>query len=92
MSDDRVSALERALSELQVKPQEKLDKLDTLLLLLLQQQQLQPTELPAQPITPVSASPHVQSSRPVVLTEFDGDHTNGVAFLNSCQTYICFSR
>jgi hypothetical protein len=92
MSDDRVSVLERAFSEMQAREAKTQEKLDTLISLMMhqQQQQARSTTPPLQPPTPVLAPTrsHVQPPRPAVPSDFDGDRSKGQAFLNSCQTYI----
>ena len=81
MSDDRVSALEQALSELQAGTQQRFDTI--LQLLMEQQRQRTPT-----PPTIPSPTPRIRAPPPALPSEFDGDRSKGPAFLNSCQTYI----
>ena len=40
------------------------------------------------PPSPPAIPPKSRKARPLVPTEFDGDRSKGIAFLNSCQTYI----
>ena len=44
--------------------------------------------IPTNPASPSPVPPKSRKVRPSVPTEFDGDHSKGIAFLNSCQTYI----
>src|SRR5882757_169635 len=84
MSDDRVSALERALSKLQAREAETQQKLDTVLQLLIEQRQ----QTPIPPLSVTSPTPWIRAPPPALPSEFDGDRSKGPAFLNSCQTYI----
>jgi len=38
---------------------------------------------------PTPVAPKAHGLKPALPLEFDGDHTKGMAFLNSCQVYIC---
>lgn len=86
MSDDRVSALERAFSGLQAQQTETQKTLDSMLQILIQQQQNKTP--PLHTPTPTYSTPNVRAPPPALPTEFDGDRNRGSAFLNSCQTYI----
>lgn len=93
MNDDRVSVLEQAFSGLQTAQARTQEKLDAMLQILMQQQQQQPRTRTPPPQTPMSPIPtpsslNVRGPPPALPTEFDGDRTKGLAFLNSCQTYI----
>jgi hypothetical protein len=87
MNDDRMSVLEQAFSGLQAQQAETQTKLDAMLQMLMQQQQRNKTPPPRSP-TPAPPTPNVRAPPPALPTEFDGDRSKGLAFLNSCQTYI----
>ena len=44
--------------------------------------------IPTTPASPPPVPPKSRKARPLVPKEFDGDRSKGIAFLNSCQTYI----
>ena len=89
MNDDRVSVLEQAFSGLQAEQARTQEKLDAMLQILMQQQQRPRVATPPpQNPTPTPPTPNVRAPPPALPTEFDGDRTKGLAFLNSCQTYI----
>lgn len=93
VSDDRVSTLEQAVAKLQARDLENQNKLDSLLASMAQLLQAKPaleTPLPAKPnvLSPPADSPRTRTARPAAPPDFDGDRTKGMAFLNSCQTYI----
>ena len=48
------------------------------------------TPLPTEPnvLSPPADLPRTRMARPAAPPDFDGDRTKGMAFLNSCQTYI----
>ena len=86
-ASERVSALEEIVIGMQAREAEMHDKLQQIL------NALSPSA-PTSPIIPSSATPvpdvqpKVRTVRPASPPEFDGDRTKGVAFLNSCQTYL----
>lgn len=97
MSDDRMSALELALSDSQaryIETQEQIKQLATGLqqiqqLLLQQQPPPSPKSLPRTAVpNPNSRTPTGRPPPPALPSEFDGDRSKGTAFLRSCQTYI----
>jgi hypothetical protein len=93
VSDDRVSNLEQAVAKLQARDVENQNKLDSLLASMAQLLQTKPaleTPLSAKPsvLSPPTDPPRTRVVRPAAPPDFDGDRTKGMAFLNSCQTYI----
>ena len=92
-SDDHVSILEREVAKLQARDIENQNKLDSLIASmakLLQAKTPFETPLPAEPnvLSPPVDPPRTRMVRPAAPPDFDGDRTKGMAFLNSCQTYI----
>lgn len=90
MDDDRVSTLEETVAKLQARDIETQNKLD---LLIASMAQLTPTtknapETPTPVLPPSADPPRTRTARPAAPPDFDGDRTKGMAFLNSCQTYI----
>ena len=86
-ASERVSALEEIVINMQAREAEMHDKLQQILNALSQSTPISPITSPS--ATPVpDVRPKVQTVRPASPPEFDGDRTKGVAFLNSCQTYI----
>jgi hypothetical protein len=93
VSDDRVSNLEQAVAKLQARDIENQNKLDSLLASMAQLLQNRPTlETPLSTkqnvLSPPVDPPRTRVARPAAPPDFDGDRTKGMAFLNSCQTYI----
>ena len=90
-----MTTLEQTVAKLQAKEIETQNKLDLLLASmaqLTQHTQNAPetfTPIPIPPvITPSVDPPRTRTARPAAPPDFDGDRTKGMAFLNSCQTYI----
>jgi len=83
MEGERLVTLEQALAELQEKDANTQHKLDILISHIPQSK----NPIPSTQIT--SVTPKAHSLKPALLSEFDGDRTKGMAFLNSCQVYIC---
>src|SRR5271168_3287300 len=90
MESERITALEQALSELQARDEATQQKLDILISHISKPSVSTPNPV-TQTITPEthSAIPSTRGLRPALPTEFDGDRSKGMAFLYSCQTYIC---
>jgi len=82
MESKRLVTLEQALAELQVKDANTQHKLDILISHIPQSENLIPSTQP----TRVTLKAH--SLKPALPSEFDGDLTKGMVFLNSCQVYI----
>ena len=82
MEGERLVTLEQALAELQAKDENTQHKLDILISHIPQSE----NPIPSTQITPVTPKAH--GLKPALPSEFDGDHTKGMAFLNSCQVYI----
>jgi hypothetical protein len=94
MSDDRVSSLEQALSSLEtryIETQKQIGQLinafQQLQQLFQQLQQLTLQQLSPSP-TPPSFPPTAQAPPPALPSEFNGDCSEGLDFLHSCQTYV----
>ena len=83
MEGKRLAILEQALAELQAKDANTQHKSDILISHIPQSENL----IPSTQIT--SVTPKAHGLKPALLSEFDGDRTKGMAFLNSCQVYIC---
>jgi Retrotransposon gag protein len=77
-----MSSLEQAITDMRAA-QEETNNRFLQLIANMSQQVLQP-ETPASEISP----PKLRSVRPASPPEFDGERTKGMAFLNSCQTYL----
>jgi Retrotransposon gag protein/Zinc knuckle len=91
MDEERVIALEQAQAKTAAREVELDTKLDTLLAqvaLLSQQHTQSPHTQPARPIPPTEHPRSSRTARPAAPTEFSGERSEGLAFLNSCQTYI----
>ena len=86
MESERLVALEQALAEIQAKDANTQHKLDLLISRLTSSEPYIPHSNPSPTSTP--PAPKVHGLKPALPSEFDGDRTKGVAFLNSCQTYI----
>jgi len=78
-----LATLEQALAELQAKDANTQHKLDILI------SHIPQSENPIPSTQPTPVTPKAHSLKPAIPLEFDGDHTKGMAFLNSCQVYIC---
>ena len=90
MDDDRVATLEETVAKLQARDIETQNKLDMLIASIAQ---LLPTtkntpETPTPVLPPSADPPRTRTARPAAPPDFDGERTKGMAFLNSCQTYI----
>jgi len=83
MEGERLTTLEQALAELQAKDANTQHKLDILISHIPQSK----NPIPSTQITPITLKAH--GLKLALLSEFDGDRTKGMAFLNSCQVYIC---
>ena len=79
---ERVSAVERAIIDIRAEQTAYYKKFELLLL-----NHVEPKREPT-PSDTSSALPKTRPIRPAAPSEFDGDRTKGIAFLNSCQTYI----
>jgi Retrotransposon gag protein/Zinc knuckle len=90
MDDDRMESMEQKLARLEARDIETQSKLDLLLAALLPINS-EPT-VKTQPVMPQlsvdTTTTRVRTARPAVPPEFDGERSKGLAFLNSCQTYI----
>jgi len=83
MEGEQLVTLEQALAELQAKDANTQHKLDILISHIPQSE----NPIPSTQITPVTPKAH--GLKPALPSEFDRDRTKGMAFLNSCQVYIC---
>ena len=96
MEDDRVVQLEGAVAALESRYADTRSKLDQILdtvARLAQNMTEQPTPNPIvvdQPnaLPQTENPPKTRKAKPASPPEFDGERTKGLAFLNSCQTYI----
>jgi hypothetical protein len=90
MEDERTTLLEQAVAKLQAERVETQNILQQILATMQQTNQAQQQ----QQEPPKTASPEVNEPRrparprPAPPPEFNGERTNGQAFLNSCQTYF----
>jgi len=80
---ERLATLEQAFAELQAKDANTRHKLDILISHIPQSKNL----IASTQITPVTPKGH--GLKLALPSEFNGDCTKGMAFLNSCQVYIC---
>jgi len=83
MESEQLTTLEQALAELQAKDANTQHKLDILI------SHIPQSENPIPSTQPTPVTPKAHGLKPALLLEFDGDCTKGMAFLNSCQVYIC---
>jgi hypothetical protein len=89
MENKQIASLEQALSELQAQDVTTQQKLDTLVNHITSLKPTEPIITPnPHPFSPKSMS-SVHKPPPAVPSEFNRDHSNGMAFLCSCQTDIC---
>jgi len=96
MQDDRVVQLESAVATLESRFEDTRSKLDQILdtvARLAQNTNAQPTPYLIPPdranMSPQTENPpKTRKAKPASPPEFDGERTKGLAFLNSCQTYI----
>jgi Retrotransposon gag protein/Zinc knuckle len=84
MDEERVSALEQQLARFEAEKADLQDKLNVLYNHVTDPRNPNPLH-PALPIVPPKIN---RIARPSTPLDFDGDRSKGVAFLNSCQTYI----
>src|SRR5271154_2458386 len=91
MESERITALKQALSELQACNETTKQKLDVLISHLTSPKNSDSTSNPVtQTVAPEThPTPSTRGLRPALPTEFDRDRLKGMAFLYSCQTYIC---
>ena len=85
MDNERIASMEQAIAGMQEQQVELYQKLEQFLKASTQRSD-PPT--PTTPASPPPVPPKFHKVRPLVPTEFDGDRSKGIAFLNSCQTYI----
>jgi hypothetical protein len=89
--EDRITSLEQALTRLLEKEADTQQKLELLISRLdVTSDQVDPTPPIDRVVLPPTKtdSVKVRSAKPASPPDFDGDHSKGSAFLNSCQTYI----
>jgi len=79
MEGEQLATLEQALAELQAKDANTQHKLDILISHIPQSE----NPIPSTKITSVTLKAH--GLKPPLPSEFDGDRTKGMVFLNSCQ-------
>jgi len=82
MEGKQLATLEQALAELQAKDANTEHKLDILISHIPQSE----NPIPSTQIT--SVTPMAHDLKPALPSEFNGDSTKGMVFLNSCQVYI----
>ena len=85
MDNDQIASVEQAIVGMQEQQAELYQKLEQFLKASTQHSD---PPIPTTPTSPPPVPPESRKARPLVPTEFDGDHSKGIAFLNSCQTYI----
>ena len=85
MEDEQVSNLEQKLELVQAQATETQSKLDQITNILFQL--VTNKSKPVQSHTPTL--PKNRAPRPALPSEFDGERSNGTAFLHSCDTYLC---
>jgi len=85
-NEQRITSLEQTLTEMLAKEADTQNKLDILISRLpMSTDPISPTpDIPLQPRDLVKK----RKVRPASPPDFDGDCTKGLAFLNSCQTYV----
>jgi hypothetical protein len=91
MEDERISHVEQAVAIVQAEAFETRNKLDHIIATMNRlAQHIPETPLPEpQVVTPKPADPpKFRRPKPATPPDFDGERTKGLAFLNSCQTYI----
>jgi hypothetical protein len=92
MDNDRVSTLEQQFAKMEAREVDIQQKLELLLSHALQKP-TQPLPIPPVSVTTDPASRtdlrhSARIARPANPPEFDGERSKGLAFLNSCQTYV----
>ena len=92
MEGDRTSSTEQQMANMRAHQAETDKRIDQLLAAMAHLSQHIPPPRPTD-VPKAHPSPSVQA-RPASPLEFDGDQKKGMAFLNSCQTYIrlCLSE
>jgi Retrotransposon gag protein/Zinc knuckle len=93
MDSDRVSVLEGIISDMQAREAETNRTLQQILSALNRLPSNPPSspvsvQFPVIPDTPLVDQQKIRTVRPASPPEFDGDRAKGMAFLNSCQTYL----
>ena len=87
MEEERMSTMEQAMADMQARQAESDIQFEQTLTTIAHLSQLtQPfasTNIPK-----VRPEPPPSRACPATPLDFDGDHSRGMAFLNSCQTYI----
>jgi len=87
MESDRVSVLEREVARLQAREAETDSRFAQILETMTRlSQPILKSETPAE-VTP-TLTPKSRTVRPATPPDFNGDRAKGLAFLNSCQTYL----
>ena len=90
MDNDRVVHLEQMVASLQARDIEIQNKLDHFIasMSLLVSAKAEPMMPINQDVPPIANHPKPRKAKPASPPEFGRDRTKGLAFLNSCQTYI----
>ena len=83
MEEDRMSAMEQAMTDMRARQAESDQILTAIARLSQLTQPLESTNIPK-----VHPEPPPSRAHPTTPPDFDGDCSRGMAFLNSCQTYI----
>ena len=85
MDNDRIASVEQAIVGMQEQQAELYQKLEQFLKASTQRSD---PPIPTTPASPPPIPPKSHKAHPSMPTEFDGDRSKGIAYLNSCQTYI----
>ena len=85
MDNDQIASMEQAIIGMQEQQAELYQKLEQFLKASTQRSD---PPIPTTPASPPPVLPKSRKAHPSVPMEFDGDRYKGIAFLNSCQTYI----
>jgi hypothetical protein len=88
MDEDRISVMEKALAAMEAKQAETDSRFEQILAALNQPRPHSPQQTVEQPIPSSPPPSKNRSVRPAAPPDFDGDRSKGMAFLNSCQTYL----
>ena len=85
MDNDRIASLEQTIAGMQEQQAELYQKLEQFLKASTQRPD---PPIPTTTTSPFLVPPRSRKAHPSVPTDFDGYRSKGIAFLNSCQTYI----
>jgi Retrotransposon gag protein/Zinc knuckle len=92
MDDERMTALELQMAKIEADKEDIRDKLNLIIAQLTQPRNQPPPHtpntLPNFPTPPPDIPKTSRTARPANPPEFNGERSEGLAFLNSCQTYL----